>query len=297
MTEDTYTAALEKPSHAHQITGLEPGSAAWRTTITASKVPSILGVDKFGGTRYKTWMTLAGEWEDSFTGNSATDRGTFLERGIAEWWSKDHQSPVEWAGTWENNERPWAVATPDYLTRDEDGLALLEVKTASDMSDWGEEGTSNIPAQYWAQVVWQSIVTGVSRVYVTCLGPFLRRADYVVEVDEFMASMVLDEVAAFRETLPGMPGEMRPLSESPELDWQAILSTTEIVKQSVEADAGLWDEYREAKMREQQAAKEAKAVKARLMVAAADAEVIEVGGKRVASRNKSGTFTFNPVRK
>lgn len=297
MTTTTHTDALAELGTARRIKGLEPGSDAWRTTITASKIASILGVDKFGGTRYQTWLTMAGEWCDDFTGNSSTDRGSFLEDGIARWWAKDHDRTVEWAGTWQNIDMPWAVATPDYITADADGLALLEVKTDAHMDGWGEPGTGAIPEHYWCQVIWQAIVTGVRRVYVTVLGSFLERQDYVVEVDEFTASMLLDEVRAFRDTLPGQPGELRPLSENPDLDWRAILAVTEVVRDEATADAAVLDEYRAAKIAEAEAKARAESAKHAMVAAAADAGAIMDGKKTVASRNKSGTFTFRPVKK
>lgn len=298
MTDEEIRQQLAAVAGATPVKGLEPGSEEWRRTITASKVPAILGVDGFGTTRYKLWQQLAGRWEDDFTGNSATDRGTFLEEGIARWWEKDHPgTQIVWAGGWRKADTPWAVATPDYIVREADGsLSLLEVKTSARMDGWGDPEFGEIPDHYWGQIAWQSIVTGISRVHVTVLGTFLERTDYAIVFDEWTADSVMQEVIGFRETLPGGPREEEPVPEFPLLDWRAVLAVTRPTEESADVTAE-FETYRAAKLAEAEAKKRAEAARATIVVRGAEAEALLASGRVVARRDKTGkNFRFSPVK-
>lgn len=284
---------------ADAVQGLAPGTDQWQQCITASKVAAILGVDGFGGSRYQMWQQIAGRWHPTFNGNSATDRGTCLEAGVAEWWLLDHPGyEIAWAGTWRSRRAEWAYATPDYLVQEPDGtLALLEVKTSARMDGWGDPARGEIPMHYWTQIAWQAIVTGVKRVHVTVLGTFLERTDYLIEFDDFILDNVFEEVQGFYDTLPGQPHEEEPESTSPLLDWEAILAVTAVSVEQVDVSEE-YGAYRDAKLQEREAKAAVDDAKKKIVVLAAAGQEATVDGKVVAVRNKKGdNFTFRPVKK
>lgn len=277
---------------------LEPGSEKWVKSITASKIPAILGCDAFGGTRYQMWHQIAGNWESDFKGNSATRRGSHLEKGIAEWWLEEHPDhSMEWAGTFQSSEYDWAYATPDYIVEEPDGtLAILEIKTSARMDGFGPNGSSRIPDHYWLQIAWQCIVTGIRKVHVAVLGTFLERRDYPFEMNDFMLESVLEDIIAFHDSLPGQVNEMEPFSEDVELDWKTILAVTQIERRTADVSAA-FDDYRSAKLEERDAKKRAEAAKAIIQASAADADEAVAGDVVVAKRDASGKkFRFMQVK-
>jgi len=62
-------------------------------------------------------------------------------------------------------EKPWAHASPDGIVTTPNGKWGLEIKTASEYvkTDWGPEGTDEIPADYMCQVLWYLWVWNLKR--------------------------------------------------------------------------------------------------------------------------------------
>lgn len=283
------------PHFPKLVNDMQPGSEKWRRSITATKVPAILGVDGFGTTRYSLWHQLAGNYTREVADSSAMSRGRCLERGVADWWQADHpEYDMEPAGTWQHPTLDWAYATPDFLVQAKDEMQLLEVKTSARMDGFGDPARGVIPPHYWAQIAWQAIVTATPYVNLTVLGSFLERRDYFFEFDEFTLASVLEEVQGFVDTLPGGPNEWEPLPEDPLLDWQTILAVTPVTVETTDV-SDLYPEYAEAKRAEREAKKAAENAKKRIMSLAASAEVAMAGDVVVAKRSGSG-FRFQPVR-
>jgi len=88
----------------------------------------------------------------------------------------------------------WRWATVDAIASDG---ALVEAKTASDPSDWGEEGTDQIPAHYIVQVQHALACTGLTLAYV----PVLIRAQdfrvYEVRRDEAIIDALTEREREF----------------------------------------------------------------------------------------------------
>lgn len=76
---------------------------------------------------------------------------------------------------------PWMMATPDGLVLNEAGdvIGLVEAKTAAGWkaSEWGDEGTDDIPNGYMMQVQWQLLVGSHVFPYLT------RPTDVIVELN------------------------------------------------------------------------------------------------------------------
>jgi putative phage-type endonuclease len=169
------------------IAPLAPGSPEWLKTISASKVPAILGISPWQS-KYALWHLMAGNTEP-WAGNKSTERGTFLENAVFEWFESKHpELKVVGCGSYAHNVHASWTAAPDGVAYEdsEDGeIYGVEIKTAQYSDGWGAQGTAEIPPYYLAQVAWQMIVTGMERVYVPALfgQPFEFR-EYVVNWDD-----------------------------------------------------------------------------------------------------------------
>lgn len=281
--------------YANQFVGLEPGTEAHTRAITATKIPAILGVDAYGNTRYTLWHQLAGNYTPTFAGNSATRRGTHLEAGIAGWWAEEHGRSMEWAGTWRSRENDGWFATPDYFVSGENGPEILEVKTSARMDGFGAPDRGVIPANYWAQIAWQSLITGVRTVNLTVLGGFLERTDYTFHFENFELESLAEEVTGFTDTLPGAPEEWSPLPLDPIHDWEAALAVTPVTSKTVDV-ADLYSRYAAAKVAGAGYDKEADSLRKEIITASAGAEVAVAGEVTVAKRTEKGAFRFSPVK-
>jgi len=195
------------------IKPLKPGSPEWLKTISASKVPSILRVSPFQS-RFTLWQTMAGnipQWE----GNKTTERGTYLEASVIGWFADQHKDFGQLhtdtklgyrAGySFAHPDHADWTAAPDAVFVTDDGEHVgIEAKTSQYSDGWGEPGTAEIPPYYFAQAVWQMIVTGVRKVYIPVLfgQPFEFR-EYVIEWADVEADVpaILAEVIAYQVSL------------------------------------------------------------------------------------------------
>jgi putative phage-type endonuclease len=192
------------------ITPLKPGSPEWLKTISASKIPAILGISPWQS-KYALWHLMAGNTEP-WAGNKATDRGTYLENAVFTWFEAQHpELTVVGCGSYAHNVHGSWTAAPDGLAHVDDyaedaGPVTygVEIKTAQYSDGWGKTGTAEIPPYYLAQTAWQMIVTGVDRVYVPVLfgQPFEFR-EYVIEWDDIAGDVdtIKAEVHAFQKSL------------------------------------------------------------------------------------------------
>lgn len=169
------------------IPPLRPGSPEWLRTISASKIPAILGISPWQS-RFALWHLMAGNTEP-WAGNKTTERGTFLESAVHNWFVSQHEDLNVYPGaSYSHPDHSDWTAAPDGMAEVPplDGamhgdLYGIEIKTSQYSDGWGKPGTAEIPPYYLAQVAWQMIVTGLERVYVPVLfgQPFEFR-EYVV---------------------------------------------------------------------------------------------------------------------
>lgn len=190
------------------IAPLAPGSPEWLKTISASKVPAILGISPWQS-KYALWHLMAGN-TGPFAGNKSTERGTFLERAVFAWFAAQHpELLVAGSGSYAHPQNSAWTAAPDGLAHTnfgEDGneTYALEIKTAQYSDGWGKPGTAEIPPYYLAQIAWQMIVCGFRKVHIPVLfgQPFEFR-EYVVEWADIEADVpvIIAAVRAFEESL------------------------------------------------------------------------------------------------
>ena len=138
-----------------------------RILIGSSDISTLLGLNKWGELPADRWTSLMGLRERySLTAtNRALRRGRIVETGIIEEWKRIHK-PVrlEYGPkiSDEGAEPPivafdgWRAMRPDAVAVMEDGqVVFVEAKTTRDWSDWGLQGTSDVPLYYACQVGWQ----------------------------------------------------------------------------------------------------------------------------------------------
>jgi putative phage-type endonuclease len=264
------------------MTRIEPGSREWLRLITASKVPSILGVGFSDA--YTVWHEMHGNIP-SFDGNKATERGTYLEPAALAWFRDTHPdlifTPTE---TILHPDEPTWAATPDGFTGDR---GIVEAKTSQYSDNWGQEGTAEVPANYLAQCAWQLIVTGADHAYVPVIfgQPFEFRL-YVVR---------REDVAAFIPGIITAVREFQALTEAPAPTGPGAYDTARVLHKDIapKAEAVIDDdlavEYISAVNEEKAAEARAKVAKAKLTEAMGDAQYAKWGDTKIASRmSKNG---------
>lgn len=196
------------------IPPLRPGSPEWLRTISASKIPAILGISPWQS-KFALWHLMAGNTEP-WAGNKTTERGTFLEKAVLDWFEAQHED-IKWLHLdtkykWEDGKSvahpehpdwtaaPDAIFVEDFLT----GHVGVEAKTSQYSDGWGAAGTSELPPYYLAQVAWQMIVCGFDTVYVPVLfgQPFEFR-EYVVNYEDVEADIpvIIAAVEEFQASL------------------------------------------------------------------------------------------------
>jgi putative phage-type endonuclease len=198
----------------------QPGSDQWMRRMTASKVAAVLGLSPWES-RYSLWHRMAGllpAQEET----DQTRRGHYLEDAVARWFLDQHADEFGMGpgGAWEHPERAWQAASPDRLlwptsppldiAQINRPLAVLEVKTTADDTEWGDAGTDQIPPYYRAQVVWQLDTLGLPVGYVAVLLPRLEFREYRIDYNADEAAYIRTEARAFLDTLPGGPAEQVP---------------------------------------------------------------------------------------
>lgn len=283
---------LDELPSARRAERLQPGSDEGRASYTASKIAPILDVSPWS-TSFTLWLEMRGEYTPPPPTGSQLARGSHLEDGIARWWAEDHPGwEVYGEATYQSTGTPWAYATPDRVLRDEDGgLALLEIKTNASMHARWDTTTGEIPPQYLAQIMWQAYVTGIRRVFITCLGPFLQRLDFEFEFADEELELLLGAVSDFRTSVA--EGSMPPVVDV-ERDLPALLATTEVEQEAVDVSAE-FDEYRRLKFEQRELGARVDRLKAEMSAEGADAGCLVAGGRVVADR-QGGKFRFKPVR-
>lgn len=192
------------------IPPLTPGSPEWLRTISASKIPAILGISPWQS-KFALWHLMAGNTEP-WAGNKTTERGTFLEAAVHNWFVSQHEDLNVYPGaSYSHPDHSDWTAAPDGMAEVPplDGamhgdLYGIEIKTSQYSDGWGKAGTAEIPPYYLAQVAWQMVVTGMKRVYVPVLfgQPFEFR-EYVVNYEDVEADIpvIIAAVEDFQESL------------------------------------------------------------------------------------------------
>lgn len=258
-----------------------PGSPEWARLVTASKVAAILGVSPWDSPR-SMWHKMRGELGPVLT-NAATRRGHYLEAGILAWWRDEHP---EYPTTVEQyvalrDDIPWALATPD-LRADGEDVVLVDAKSTSQMDEWGDPGTDQVPTHYLASSYWQlAMCPEAKRVHLAVLGPFLRFEEYVVERDEEIIADLIERCARFYESLSS---DVPPALDDHVATFEVLRQQRGDVQKGVSVEVGpeLATEFLTARESENAAVARARAADSRLIEAASSAQYVTCRGVRIA---------------
>ncbi|MEU9805061.1 YqaJ viral recombinase family protein [Mycobacterium sp. NPDC050853] len=192
---------------------IEPGSLEWLSVITPSKVPSIL-LDQNGNTisrwksQYTLWHEMAGiivpapiskARQDDF------DYGHACELAAREYWKFKNPG-------WRISQGEVQISNPDLpfpnlATIDLRGSRgatrrVVEVKTARDLGEFGDDGSGEIPRDYAAQILMQMLITGWHETAdLVCWAQYGKPRIYHVEWDAEIAQIVIQRCVEWMESL------------------------------------------------------------------------------------------------
>lgn len=187
-----------------------PGSDEWKQKITASKVASVVCKSPWTS-KFALHAEMTGRYESEPINPDILEMGNLLEPYVADWFQL-HNPGVEVRECKKRNTPVWWVArdsedfaaTPDRILVDKatgEVTALLEIKTARVASEWGEEGTNEVPEHYRLQALWQMKCTGVKTVIFAVLHAGLRFAAYRVDWDCADVAWLTAEAEVFMKSV------------------------------------------------------------------------------------------------
>ncbi|MBF9351380.1 YqaJ viral recombinase family protein [Mycobacteroides chelonae] len=205
---------------------IEPGSAEWLAMVTPSKVPSILKISRWKS-QYTLWHEMAGIIEPAPIAEARQDDfdyGHACELAAREYWKYKNpgwrisQGEVQVS----NPDLPFPnLATIDLRASRGSTRRVVEVKTARDLGEFGDDGSGEIPRDYAAQVLMQMLITGWhDTADLVCWAQYGKPRIYHVEYDAEVAEAIIGLCVDFVESLAA--------GEKPELD--NTVSTYETVK-------------------------------------------------------------------
>ena len=269
-----------------------PGSPAWLKIVTASKIPSILGISRFKS-QFSLWHEMAGTVTSEPIGKAQQDDfdyGHAAELAAAEYWR--YKNPGWKLSRAEVQYTNDALGFPNAATVDARGSRGskrrgVEKKTARDLAEWGDDGTGEVPVDYTAQVIWQQIVTGWLDPSDVVLWPqYGKPKIYTIAHDPVVAELILDRVREWNASLAaGIP---------PELDDSISTYATvrrlhpDIDDREVQLDPDLAHDYLTTVSEEKDVAKRLTGVKSRVLDAMAGARTAKAGGLLIATRSPHG---------
>lgn len=264
------------------------GSPQWLRTVTASKIPAILGISRFQS-QYACWHEMAGHVEPAPI-NAQTqelfDYGHAAELAAAEYWK--HRNPGWRISTGEVQYQLDDLGFPNAATIDRRasrGRArkIIEVKTAQSLEAWGDDGSGEAPADYVAQVTWQMLVSGIHNADIVLWPTYGMPRIYPIEWDPELADVILKRVYLWVASLSeGVP---------PELD--DSVATYECVRRlhpdierdlEVELDEDLATNYLRAVADQKLIDAELRGLKIRVLSAMQRAQYATCRGHRIADR-------------
>jgi len=202
------TLAYDGPPHTPEW------YAARRTGITATDLPKILGLSKYGQA-YTVWADKLGHAAEDTAGKAAR-LGSWLEDPVAQLWLEDEAPAGTVMGDRERMYRciaePWVIATVDRpLVVPHIGESILEVKTRSARTEdqWVEESAGrpqDMPDDVMVQVQWGLKCTGLFVAYVALAITGSGLYGFVVPRDQDVIDYLTDQArAVWQHVLDGTP--------------------------------------------------------------------------------------------
>lgn len=267
---------------------LTPGSPEWRRTVTASKIPAILGISRFQS-QYALWHEMAGLVDPAPISQSTQelfDYGHAAELAAAEYWK--YRNPGWRISTSEVQYQFEDLGFPNAATIDRRasrGRArkIVEVKTAQSLEAWGDDGTGEAPADYTAQVMWQMLISGIHDADIVLWPTYGMPRIYPITWDQELADEILRRVYLW----------VASLTEATPPDLDNSIATYECVRRlhpdidrdtEVELDTELATAYLQAVADQKLIDAELRGTKIRLLDAMGSAQYATCRGHRIADR-------------
>jgi len=152
--------------------------------VTGTDIARILNLSPYGGP-LTVWGEKLGLLE-SVEPTEAMERGTYLERGILDWYAAKTGAKLRMPGTVVHRKYPLIAATPDAIAvygLSEYRAVDAKAPTPWTQRQWGEDGSDDIPEHYIPQAIFESAVAETTQTDVTAdIGTALRI--YPVKYDD-----------------------------------------------------------------------------------------------------------------
>ena len=276
-----------KPGQAGFI---EPGSDEHRRVVSPSKIAAIVGASRFQS-QYACWMEMSGRLTAQPVANEIFKVGHAFEHALAYLWKDDNQGwRLSRTGVQTHGEQYGfpSVCTLDRLGSRGRARRIVEFKTARDLSEWGDEGGDEAPADYLIQVQAQMLLTGLVDypAHLMVMGPFFKRFTYVIDYDQQVCDWLVMRCKEFWDSL--QTGEPPALDDS--------VSTYNTVRalhpdidagRNVEIPESLADDLLDASSQAKAADRRLRGLKTQVLSHLGTAQTATVNGEVLAQRRPS----------
>ena len=280
----------------------EAGTPEWRSMVTASKVPVILGLSPWQS-QFALWHEMRGDVEPEPFSDEIGKRGHLAELMLGPWWVVEHPGYSLGVDGERDHEVPfWNDDLPfpnqvlcDFVATGPDGeKVIIECKTTTDLDTWADaDGKPAIPAHYAAQVLFQMGVSGIHRAELIVMGAFFQVETYTVEWDEELWHQMVERCESWWESLQsGTPPELG--------DTVATLKTLRKLHPDiergleVEVDSMFASKMRAAKRAVEDAEKKLTSYQIVALDLMENAQKLVCGGEKIADR-RNGAHGVNFV--
>lgn len=148
-------------------------------------------------TSYDVWLRLTGRLSESAKEGDQLEIGRMMEAPLIDWAADREGVKVIKNQLRVHAELPMS-AQHDALIVNE--LRGMEAKTSGKSSQWGEEGTDQVPDLYAVQAHHQMIVSGLSEIVMPVAifgGPYRKLALYRVGLNPDLRDLIIERIMAF----------------------------------------------------------------------------------------------------
>lgn len=257
-----------------------------RKGIGGSDAAAVLGLSKWK-TAYDVFLDKTGQSEPT-PDNDAMLWGRLLEPVIRQQYADRTGREVAMPSMLTMADKPYIVANVDGLCADR----VLEIKTARTAKDWGEEGTDEVPMQYFLQCQHYLMVTGKPVADVAVLIGSADFRIYTVEANEKLFGVMQTAYAEFwnNHVLTGTPPEAVSYADAVARfkvsNGQSVEATPEIVA-ALDALADASEKVKEAEKLEED-------LKGKIMTFMGENETLTVDGlTRVSWKTSKAAERFD----
>lgn len=165
--------------------------------LTASDIPAVIGMSPWK-TPLEVWLDKTGQSAE-FNGNEATQIGDDFEEALIYRAARTHKLVGLRRNQWRVAKGTVFGATLDCVGYEDGGQEIaIEAKTSgilspsTDLSAWGESGTSEVPDRVAIQVQMQMFCGELPRAYVSALLGRLGHRSYIIHRDQSAIDAMVD---------------------------------------------------------------------------------------------------------